>query len=207
MNKRERRDHIIECAKLIFVEKGFHNSSVADIIEKARIARSTFYAHFTGKDDIFAILVDSFAETLRKSILAINISRAGSGNDLASEIKSMTLDLVGVLEDNADLAKLLITAPQGHGTLFDRKVSDFYSGILRAIRQLLDEGIADGNVTPLDTGIIAYAILGCVKQVLLQWMVYGEIPDIRDALDHIIRYNLHGIAVRAGSRLDEPAKA
>lgn len=204
MNKRERRDHIIECAKSVFVEKGFHNSSVADIIERARIARSTFYAHFTCKFDIFAILVETFSDTLRRAILAINISRAGGGSDLAAEIKTMTLDLIAVLEKNADLAKLLITAPQGHDSGFDRKIGDFYSGVLVAIRQLLDEGTADGNVRPLDPGIIAYAILGCVKQVLLQWLVYGEIGDIRAAVDDIIRYNLHGIATRGESRVDEP---
>ena len=205
MNKRERREHIIDCAKSVFVEKGFHGASVADIIEKARIARSTFYAHFTCKYDIFSILVDSFAATLRDAILAINISRAGSGSDLADEIKTMTLGLIAILEKNADLARLLITAPQGHDSGFDRKIGDFYSGILVAIRQLLDEGTADGNVRAMDPVIISYAILGCVKQVLIQWLVYGEIGDIRAAVDDIIRYNLHGIATRPGSRVDEPA--
>jgi len=207
MNKRERRELIIDCAKSLFAERGFLNVTVGDIIEKARIARSTFYAHFTSKDEIFSILVDAFAETLRRAILAINISRAGNGGHLTSEIRTMTLDLIATLEENADLARLLITASQGSDSAFDRKIGDFYGGVLAAIRQLLSEGTADGNVKPLDPHIISYAILGSVKQVLLQWLVYGEIGDIRGVLDDIIRYNLHGIATRGDSGIEEAAQA
>ncbi len=207
MNKRERRELIIDCAKSLFVERGFHNVTVGDIIEKARIARSTFYAHFTSKDEIFSLLMDDFSETLRRSVLAINISRAGDGRQLASEIRSMTLGLIDTLEKNADLVRLLVTASQGSDSAFDRKIGDFYGGVLAAIRQLLWEGTADGNVKPLDPHIISYAILGSIKQVLIQWLVYEEISDIRGVMDDIIRYHLHGIATRVDSEAHEAAQA
>jgi AcrR family transcriptional regulator len=179
------------------VQKGFHATTVADIIEKARIARSTFYAHFTGKEEIFSALVDTFSALLVQKILAINISRASTHRDLSSEIRAMTLDLIEFLEQNADMARLLITAPQGHDSHFDKKIGEFFALVLSAIKQLLDEGIADGNVRDCRSSIIALAILGCIKQVMLQWLVFGEIADIRDVLDDIIRYNLYGIALNS----------
>jgi AcrR family transcriptional regulator len=197
MNKRERKEFILECARTLFVQKGFHATTVADIIEKARIARSTFYAHFSGKEEIFSTLVDAFSALLVQKILAINISRASANSDLSSEIHAMTLDLIEFLEQNADMARLLITAPQGHDSHFDKKIGEFFGLVLSAIKQLLDEGIADGNVRACRSGIIALAILGCIKQVMLQWLVFGEIADIRDVLDDIIRYNLYGIALNS----------
>ncbi len=197
MNKHERKEFIFECARSLFVEKGFHATSVADIIAKTRIARSTFYAHFTGKDEIFSILIDSFEKNLLEKILAINISRAGSGRDLLSEIRAMTEYLLQFLEENADMARLLITAPQGHDSYFDKTIEKFFGSVLSAITRLLDEGMADGNVRKCHSGIIAYAILGCIKQVMIQWLVFGDIENIRDVLNDIIGYNLYGIAQSA----------
>ena len=199
MNKLERREYIIECAKSVFVERGFHGTCVQDIILKARIARSTFYAHFTSKFEIFSILVDSFTEILTGAILNINISMAEEQSNLAGEIRVMTIPLIEAIESNTDLTKLLITAPQGHDSNFDIKISEFYSGILDAVRRLLKEGMDDGNIKIMDADIISYVILGSVKQILLQWLVYAEVSDIRQVLNDIIRYNLYGIAMEKPS--------
>ncbi len=196
MNKKERRDHIVQSAKELFVASGFHNTSIADIIDRAKIARSTFYQHFENKMDIFSLLVDSFTDILLQAILNINISKAEKQRDLAEEIRAMTVVLVRAIDDNKDLARLLITAPQGHDTSFDKKISDFYTQIIAAINTLLVEGIAGGTIKPLNPGIISFTILGNIKQVLIQWLVYGDIGDIYSVLDDVIKFNLYGIANR-----------
>jgi AcrR family transcriptional regulator len=37
----------------LMTEKGFEAVTVQDILERANVGRSTFYAHYTGKDDLF----------------------------------------------------------------------------------------------------------------------------------------------------------
>ncbi len=106
----------------------------------------------------------------------------------------MSVGLVDAIDRNRDLTLLLITAPLGHDDQFDRSVSDFFSKILSAIRQLLVEGMEGRTIRKLDPDIISYVILGSVKQILLQWLVYGEIDDIHAALDDITEYTLFGIA-------------
>jgi low affinity Fe/Cu permease len=54
----------------------------------------------------------------------------------------------------------------------------------------------DGTITALDADIISYAILGNIKQIILQWIIYRDIADIRASLDDIVRFILYGIAIR-----------
>jgi len=37
----------------LIIEKGYENVSIMDITKRAKIDRTTFYLHFTGKDDLF----------------------------------------------------------------------------------------------------------------------------------------------------------
>jgi hypothetical protein len=56
------------------------------------------------------------------------------------------------------------------------------------------EGIEGGTIRRLDPDIISYVILGSVKQILLQWLIYRDISDVSAALGDIVEYTLFGIA-------------
>ncbi len=43
MVREQRREQVLDAAKAVFAKKGFHRSSIADIIQRAGIARGTFY--------------------------------------------------------------------------------------------------------------------------------------------------------------------
>lgn len=47
--KRERRQQILDAAKHVFAEAGYHGASINAIIERAEIARGTFYLYFESK--------------------------------------------------------------------------------------------------------------------------------------------------------------
>lgn len=60
---------ITEAFTELIDEKGFQSITVADITERATINRSTFYAHFEDKFDLFDFVVlSSFLETLHTKL-------------------------------------------------------------------------------------------------------------------------------------------
>ena len=64
----ERRAQILAAAKEVFAEAGYHEASINAIIERAGIARGTFYLYFTSKAAVFDALLDEAMGALRKRI-------------------------------------------------------------------------------------------------------------------------------------------
>jgi AcrR family transcriptional regulator len=54
-----KRDRIIEAAFTAFGEKGFGNTSIKDIAEKADVALGSVYTYFKDKDDLFRSTVEA----------------------------------------------------------------------------------------------------------------------------------------------------
>jgi len=52
---------------LLIQEKDYGSITVSDIIERANVGRSTFYAHYHDKDDLFLDQLDRVIETLSQS--------------------------------------------------------------------------------------------------------------------------------------------
>lgn len=51
-NKPSKRDEIVEIASLLFYRQGYGATGIKQIIEKAGIAKGTFYSHFKSKEDL-----------------------------------------------------------------------------------------------------------------------------------------------------------
>ena len=52
------REHIVDAAKLVFLESGFERSSMDAIAARAQTSKRSLYAHFATKDELFAAAVE-----------------------------------------------------------------------------------------------------------------------------------------------------
>jgi len=58
----------IQVAEQLFLEKGYENTSVDDIVKKMGAAKGLFYYYFDSKDDVILALVDMIYEEIGKNI-------------------------------------------------------------------------------------------------------------------------------------------
>lgn len=56
MAKADARAKILGAARSVFSEKGYRSSTVTDVIEKAAVARGTFYRYFPNKREVFYLI-------------------------------------------------------------------------------------------------------------------------------------------------------
>ena len=58
---KEAKDKILYAGLSLFTSTGFKNTSVLDIVEMARVSKTTFYQHFTSKENLMAGLFEVLA--------------------------------------------------------------------------------------------------------------------------------------------------
>src|SRR5437879_10994454 len=72
-----RRQRLLDAALTLFVEHGFHATSVEDIVATARTSKSAFYEHFETKEDCCRLLLEEEGGALMASVKAA----AAAGDD------------------------------------------------------------------------------------------------------------------------------
>jgi AcrR family transcriptional regulator len=204
MEREQRRAQILEVAKAIFAEKGYHHAKIDDIVARARVARGTFYLYFGDKRTIFSELVDNCVDAVNAAIYAIDLAR----RDL-SPIEQLTDNVdrvVRVFVDEPALARILFNEAVGLDPEFDRKLLAFYDGVTSMIVRALVEGERVGMVRPGDSKARALCVLGIVKEFLYQLSLRGQGFD-REAVVRTVIELVNGgwltDLVRSGRRLDE----
>ncbi len=85
-----RRGEILACAQALFDSTGYEDTTVNAIIEKAGIAKGTFYHYFAGKEDLLNDLVDEISARLFDAISPIV-----AGSDAATEKLRKVHDVAG----------------------------------------------------------------------------------------------------------------
>ncbi|MCH1624523.1 TetR/AcrR family transcriptional regulator [Ferdinandcohnia quinoae] len=73
MNNRKRK--VADIALKLFIEKGFQQTSIQEIIEKANISKGTFYNYFTSKNDCIADILEFLRYDASQKRVAIQIGK------------------------------------------------------------------------------------------------------------------------------------
>ena len=63
---RDRREQLIACAARLFAERGYHPTSVSDIVEALGVGKGVFYWYFSSKEELLAELLKASNHSLRK---------------------------------------------------------------------------------------------------------------------------------------------
>jgi AcrR family transcriptional regulator len=171
--REQRRAAVLRVARTIFADKGYHATSIDDIIEAAGIARGTFYLYFESKRAIFDELLDELFTTLQAQVRRIEV-----GPNAAPPVEQMnaTVDRVmQTLGDNREMPRILLREAVGIDDEFDAKLEQFYGRIEALITSAVQTGQLMKLVRPCDAAVVARCILGSAKE-LIHWAFVKQEP-------------------------------
>ena len=156
---RRTRDRLGDALVGLLLEKPFDDISVQEILDRADVSRSTFYAHFRDTNDLFLSDVDDFFEAM-----ATALSRSGSKSKRVAPVQELFAHIgemrayYGALVESGRIREVI---ELGEG--------QFARGIEQRLRE-----IASANPIPAnERSAISHALAGALFSLLSWWIHHG----------------------------------
>jgi AcrR family transcriptional regulator len=89
----ERKIQFIETAMKLFAEKGYHSTSIQDIVEAWGISKGAFYHHFSSKEDLMLSIVKYHFEMLFSTFMNVKQENESEKEML---VKQITMHFEGI---------------------------------------------------------------------------------------------------------------
>ena len=142
----------------LILRKGYEATTVQDIIDQADVGRSTFYGHYTGKED----LLRSGFETLRR--------------ELADAQRAMRSRTEGWQDEPLGFSRAMFEHASGYTDVY-RALVGGRGGVvaINEIRQILSdlarkELSASRNDGAIDRELVVHFVVGAFLSVLTWWL-------------------------------------
>ncbi len=191
MLREERKKMVVGCAKAVFSQKGYYQASISDIIQRADIARGTFYLYFRSKRDVFNSILDELAKDLEGLIKQIDLDPSAP---LLEQVRSLLRSVIMLALEDPDMTRIVLSRAGGLDSEFDSKLQEFYKTVLGTIESSLQHGIELGLVRECNPKIIACCVLGSMKEVVNHVLSNAEaVSQLDSILDEVLNFGLQGI--------------
>jgi AcrR family transcriptional regulator len=168
------RERIIEAGREAFGEQGFDNTSVAEIIEAAGIAKGSFYHHFETKAALFDAVLDRVVQEAAETAA----ERARRAGDPAESLKAGCGAWLEMALDPHIQRIAFVDAASVVGWARMREIDDQHT--LGGMRHNLKAIAAQGDGLDADIDLLAHMILAAVNEAAL--FIVGA-DDPREALE------------------------
>lgn len=188
----ERRQQILDAAKEVFAEAGYHEASINAIIERARIARGTFYLYFQSKAAVFDALLDQAMSDLRARITRIDIENPAAPPPQVQLRDGLVRVLEYILGDRR-LAMILLSGARAPEAEAATRLGAFFGEVHAVIRTALEHGIDMKLVRRCNVEVTAWALLGTVRGVIEHVVTTASPPPADEIVNELIAVALRGV--------------
>ncbi|PKN57449.1 MAG: TetR/AcrR family transcriptional regulator [Deltaproteobacteria bacterium HGW-Deltaproteobacteria-14] len=193
--RERRRIQLLAAARSVFAERGYHGTSLQDLLTEARVARGTFYQYFDSRRACFGAVLAGFVDTLRAAIAPVDVGAATPPRD---QLIANLERVLAVLEADAGLARLLLHEARGSDPEFDELLEDFDARVLGFIKGSLTTGTRLGLVRPCDLELRATFVLGALKEAVSQTLLGRAALRPRAAVAReLLDFTLRGVLTDA----------
>jgi AcrR family transcriptional regulator len=160
---------LLDAAAAEFGEKGFHESSVVSITQRAGVALGSFYTYFDSKDSLFRALVRDMSAQVRQTVGPVI---AAEPDRLEGERKGLA-KFLNFVREHKELYRIIDEAEFVDPPSYRAHYEDTVNGYLASLKDAANKGQVRDDVEEVH----AWAIVGMNVFLGLRFGVLGEDRD------------------------------
>ena len=194
----ESRRKIVLAALELFVRKGYHATSIADIMDKVGLTKGSFYAHFKSKGDMLLLIIERFRVRALDELIPFVDKSEGDALDKVQRVISFMAKFVTEHENLCVFLTFLTTelkADVDFEPMLKAVYRDYQKFISGIIRQGINQGVVDKKTDP---DLAALTFMALHDGMLHQWILNRNLIDGKQYVKTFRKIFLYGLASEKG---------
>ncbi|ADC88740.1 transcriptional regulator, TetR family [Thermocrinis albus DSM 14484] len=183
---KDTRSRILEVAEELFSKRGYHTTSVEDIVKQAGLSKGAFYFHFRSKEDLFQQLLEKINEELLGNLQHWVDKKVPVEEALLGHAE----DLLRMFYKHRRIAYIFMFQLLGSSEEFRKIYFEKMAKVRQLLTKLIERGVKEENFTYRNVENIVNLYMGYMRIVMLEYMFKEEVD-----LEEVIRLAKEGITV------------
>ncbi|MBP7868472.1 MAG: TetR/AcrR family transcriptional regulator [Firmicutes bacterium] len=179
----ESKARLLAAAERLFAEQGYAATSIGDISESAGVNRALIYYYFKNKRDLYWAVIREGVEQMS----VVMAAAAVSGRSIREKLGAFVDGYYRLLLKRQDTVRIAFREITGSGEKLGLSIKGCFGENLAQLQAIIREGIASGELRPLDPEMTAHSVLGMINVFMTQQLVTERTfpPDlvVRHTLD------------------------
>jgi AcrR family transcriptional regulator len=171
-----RKEMLLHVGVRVFAAKGYHATTVEDVIQATDISRATFYAYFKSKEDLFTAIVDQLLEGQSAFILELQAKFLSHSFDFSNALEEIIHTIERVARTNRDELEVFLNVVQGSGTRAEKHFHQIQQVTLDHFTDLIQRQMESLGYPAVTARSLAYLLIGGMMYVGKAGL-YGEMSN------------------------------
>lgn len=160
-SKETRKEEILEAAMKCFSKKGYHDTTIDDIIKESGLSKGAIYWYFKGKRDIFIFLIEQHLQ--KDNMLWNELSKE---YELGPDFLIIAgLSYLKIHFEDKKLSPFFaeFIAESYRDKQIQKKLHNVYKGWTDKIKQAFDMAIKKGKMKSFDTESLSISLVALIE--------------------------------------------
>ena len=169
------REQLLETASQLFVEKGYADTPMEELVSRAGMTRGALYHHFKDKRALFEAVVERAVDQLGDRVALLSKAEAARQSKHKRHPARYLAALEVLLDELSEPATRRLVLMEAPVVLGRERLDEWLHGhVFRVVRRVIQARSEEGSLPPRLIGPLSHLLIGAVQEAAL---VVGEADD------------------------------
>jgi len=184
---------LLEAARKVFGQKGFHDATVDEIAAAAGVAKGTVYLYYRSKQEVYWAALEHGITELHDQLQTC----LAEEKLLENRIRAFIAIKIRYFEMNRDFFRIYFSelgSGFSHPAQMPPRFEEMYLQQARLLEAVLQQGVRSKAVRKTRTDMAAVAISDLIRGIIVQRLLGWSKKDVESDIDFVFDLVWRGIA-------------